>query len=219
LDKQTNELVAYRKDWLKVPDTYKGVELNGEQKRQLGEGKAVNVEDMTSSKGTKFSAEVQFNADKRYFELLFNNDQKQTQKQENVQKEVPKTFRKKELTEDQRSSLSEGKTVYTGELLDGKGKKYAGYISLNNETGKTDFMFPKDYKAALAAGTVIPDDRHKTQVAVNSEGKTDEATKNLKEPLKPGQTKPDEMQAEKQQQQREDKDDNNETKKRSRKIS
>jgi hypothetical protein len=80
LDKQTNELVAYRKDWLKVPETYKGVELNGEQKRQLGEGKAVNVEEMTSSKGTKFSAEVQFNADKRYFELLFNNDQKQTQK-------------------------------------------------------------------------------------------------------------------------------------------
>ena len=102
------------------------------------------------------------------------------------------------MTEDQRSSLGEGKTVYSGGLLDNKGKTYAGYITLNQETGKLVFMFPKDYKAALAVGTVIPDDRHKVQVAVNNDGKTTEDTKNLKEPLKPGQTKPDEKQAEKQ---------------------
>jgi DNA-binding transcriptional ArsR family regulator len=121
----------------------------------------------------------------------------------------------------------EGKTVfYTGELLDKQGKKYAGYITLNKENGKLDFMFPKEYKEALASGKVFPDDCHKTQVAVNSEttnearaeaklvstmpckeefflrseknGKTNEATKNLKEPLKQGQTKPDEKQTEKQ---------------------
>ena len=212
LDKQTNELVAFRKEHLKVPETYKGATLSSEQKQKLNEGKAVRVEDMISNKGTKFSADVQFNADKRYFELLFNNDQKQKKEQDNGQKDIPKTFRKKDLTDDQHSSLSEGKTVYTGELLDNKGKKYAGYITLNQETGKLDFMFPKDYKAALAAGTVIPDDRHKTQVAANNEGKTTEATKfiliypdsggtkegNLKEPLKQGQTQPDEKQAEKQ---------------------
>jgi predicted metalloprotease len=72
------------------------------------------------------------------------------------------------------------------------------FSTLNKETGKTDFMFPKDYKEALAAGKVIPDDRHKAQVAVNSEGKTHEATKDVKEPLKQGQTKPTEKQAEKQ---------------------
>jgi hypothetical protein len=55
-------------------------------------------------------------------------------------------------------------------------------------------MFPKAYKDALAAGKVVPDDRHKTQTAVNSEGKTDEATKNIKEPLKKGQTQPTEKQ-------------------------
>jgi hypothetical protein len=59
-------------------------------------------------------------------------------------------------------------------------------------------MFPKQYKDALAAGKVVPDDRSKTQVAVNSEGKTNEATKNVKEPLKKGQTQPTEKQAEKQ---------------------
>jgi len=212
LDKLTNELVAFRKEHVRVPENYKGATLSAEQRKQLGEGKAILVDGMITNKGEPFKnpAYVQFNADKRYFELIFDRDkkheqsQKQGQEQVNGQKEVPKTFRKKELTEDQRSSLDEGKTVYTGGLLDNKGKTYVGYITLNKETGKLDFMFPKDYKAALAAGTVIPDDRHKVQVAANNEGKTTEATKNLKEPLKPGQTKPDEKQAEKQKEKQEE---------------
>ncbi|KAA6314202.1 hypothetical protein EZS27_035144, partial [termite gut metagenome] len=125
-------------------------------------------------------------------------NQPQSQKQGNEQGDAPKTFRKKELSEDQRSSLQEGKTVYIDGLLDKKGKKYSGYITLNKETGKSDFMFPKDYKDALAAGKVVPDDRHKTQVAVNSEGKTNEATKKADKPLEKGQTKPTEKQTEKQ---------------------
>jgi len=200
IDKQTSELVAFRADRMKIPDTIKGVQLNELQKKELLEGKAVFVENMLSKKNTPFNAYVQFNADKRGIEFRFDSDKKQeqTRKQDTEQKDVPKTFRKKVLTGDERSSLREGKTVYTGELTDGKGKKYSGYITLNMETGKTDFMFPKDYKDALAAGKVIPDDRHKTQVAVNSEGKNSEATKNLKEPLEKGQTKPSEKQAEKQ---------------------
>ena len=200
LDKLTNELVAFRKDWLKVPDTYKGVQLSDEQKQKLGEGKAVSVEDMISKNGKPFNADVQFNADKRFFELLFDNTKKQeqSQKQNTGETVVPKTFRKIELTEDQRSSLSEGKTVHVDGLKDKSGKPYNGYITINNETGKTDFMFPKQYKDALAEGKVIPDDRHKTQVDINSKGKTNEATKDLKEPLNEGQTKPTEKQAEEQ---------------------
>lgn len=33
-------------------------------------------------------------------------------------------------------------------------------------------------------------EEHKAQVAVNNDGKTNEATKNVKEPLKTGQTQP-----------------------------
>jgi len=170
------------------------VNLNEQQKRDLSEGKAIWIDGMTSKNGKDFSAFLQFNADKRGLEFRFENGnkQEQSQKQDNGQNDVHKTFRKKELTEDQRSSLRENKTVYVDGFLDRKGKKYCGYITLNKENGKTDFMFPKDYKEALAAGKVIPDDRHKTQVAVNSEGKTNESTKNLKEPLKQGQTKPTE---------------------------
>jgi len=194
IDRQTNELVAVRADRIKIPDNIKGVDLNEQQKKELSEGKTVLLEGMASKKGNEFSAHIQFNADRRGLEFRFENDKKQEQSQ----KEAPKTFRKKELTEDQRSSLKEGKTVYVDGLEDKKGKKYSGYITLNRETGKTDFMFQQDYKAALAAGKVVPDDRHKTQAAVNSDGNTNEATKNVKKPLEQGQTKPDEKQAEKQ---------------------
>ncbi|MDR0603717.1 MAG: DUF3945 domain-containing protein [Bacteroidales bacterium] len=201
IDKQTNELVAVRADKVKIPETVKGVQLNEVQKKDLAEGKAVWIENMTSKKNTPFSAYLQFNADKKGFEFRFDNEkqaQNQTQKQGNEQQYVPKTFRKQELNEDQRSSLKEGKTVYVSGLEDKKGKQYSGYITLDKENGKLDFMFPKAYKEAVAAGKVIPDDRHKTQVAVNSEGKTSEATKNVKEPLTKGQTQPTEKQAEKQ---------------------
>jgi hypothetical protein len=197
LDKLTNELVAFRAEKITVSDTIKGVQLNEQQKKELSEGKAVYIEGMTSKNGKEFSAYFQFNAEKRGFEFRFDNENKQSQKQNTEQKDAPKTFRKKELNEDQRSSLQEGKTVYVDGLLDKKGKKYSGYITLNKETGKSDFMFPKDYKDALAAGKVVPDNRHKTQVAVNSEGKTNEATKNVKEPLDKGQTQPTEKQEQK----------------------
>ena len=202
VDKQTNELVALRTDRVKIPETIKGVKLNEQQKKELSEGKAVWIERMTSKAGKEFSAHLQINADTRRLEFRFDNDKKQEQnlKQDIGEKDVPKTFRKKELTEDQRSSLRENMTVYVDNLKDKNGKNYSGYITFNKETGKNDFMFPKDYKAALAEGKVIPDNRHITQVAVNSKGKTDEATKNLKEPLNQGQTKPNEKQAEKQEQ-------------------
>jgi hypothetical protein len=201
IDKQTNELVAVRADRIKIPEMVKGVQLNDEQKKELSEGKAVWIENMTSKKNTLFSAYLQFNADKKGFEFRFDNEkqaQNQSQKQSNEEKDVQKTFRKQELTEDQRSSLREGKTVYVSGLEDKKGKQYSGYITLDKENGKMDFMFPKAYKDALAAGKVVPDDRHKTQVAVNSEGKTTEATKKVDKPLEKGQTKPTEKQAEKQ---------------------
>jgi hypothetical protein len=202
IDRQTNELVSVRTDKIRIPETVKGVTLNEQQKKDLSEGKAVWMENMASKSGKEFSAYLQFNADTRSFEFRFDNDrqQNQTQRQGYEQGYVPKTFRARELTDDQRNSLKEGKTVHIDGLVDKKGKGYSGYITLNKETGKTDFMFPKDYKDALATGKVIADDRHKTQVAVNSEGKTDEATKKVDKPLEKGQTQPTEKQAEKQEQ-------------------
>lgn len=191
VDKLTNELVALKTDFIKIPDDIKGIKLNQEQKQTLLEGKPLYIEGMVSKKGTEFDATVQFNADKRFVEFLFDrgNSNKQAQVNQQYQsKEAPKTFRDKELDNEQYQKLKDGQTVYVSGLVDKKGKEYNGYITFNKETNKTDFSFQNPNKIKEQAK---PTEAHKTQTAVNSEGKTNEATKNLKEPLKSEQKNPD----------------------------
>jgi len=191
VDRLTNELIALRTDFIKIPDEIKGVKLNEAQKQTLMEGKPLYLEGMTSKKGDAFSATVQFNADKRYVEFLFDRSrQAQTNrqaKQTSQPMEAPRTFRGKELDEEQYNRFKAGQTVYVDGLLDKKGQKYQGYITLNKETGKTEFSFKNPNKLKELTKPV---EAHKTQTAVNSEGKTNEATKNIKEPLQPKQQTP-----------------------------
>lgn len=196
VDRLTNELIALKTEFIKVPDEIKGVKLDDTQKQTLMEGKPLQLDGMISKKGTEFSATVQFNADKRYVEFLFdrsntnqqtqNNQQNQTNTQ-NQSQEVPKTFRGKELDDEQYNKFKAGQTVYVDGLIDKKGQKYQGYITFNQETGKTGFSFQNPNKLKEQAK---PTEAHKTQTAVNSEGKTNEATKNIKEPLQKGQQTP-----------------------------
>ncbi|OXB07794.1 DUF3945 domain-containing protein [Flavobacterium pectinovorum] len=190
VDRLTNELVALRTEFIKIPDELKGVKLNEEQKQTLIEGKPLYLEGMISKKGTQFDATVQFNADKRFVEFQFdrNNFNKQAQDtQQNQSQEVPKTFRDKELDKAQYEKFKDGQTVYVSGLVDKKGKEYNGYITFNKQTNKTDFSFQNPDKVKEQAK---PTEAHKTQTAVNSEGKTNEATKNIKEPLESGQANP-----------------------------
>ena len=80
-------------------------------------------------------------------------------------------------------------TVKVSGLVDKKGKAYQGYITWKPGE-KPAFMFPKDYKAALEEGRVKPAVENEVQVAVNSQGKTNEATRNLKEALQSAQQRP-----------------------------
>ena len=205
IDRLTNDVIALRTDFIKIPDEIKGVKLNDEQKQTLMEGKPLKLEGMISTKGTEFSATVQFNADKRYVEFLFdrNNSNRQTQSngqsngqsnQQSQPQEAPKTFRGKELTDEQHKDFKAGQTIYIDGLKDKKGQPYQGYITFNAETGKTNFQFPSQVKAQAK-----PAEAHKTQTAVNSEGKTNEATKNINEPLKSGQQSPKNKQQQEQQ--------------------
>ncbi|MBP7613138.1 MAG: DUF3945 domain-containing protein [Paludibacter sp.] len=201
IDRLTNDVIALRTDFIKIPNEIKGVKLNDEQKQTILEGKPLYLEGMISTKGTEFSATVQFNADKRYVEFLFdrNNFNRQTQSngQSNSQSqsaEAPKIFRGKELTDEQHKDFKAGQTVYIDGLKDKKGQPYQGYITFNKETGKTNFQFPSQVKAQAK-----PTEAHKMQTAVNSEGKTNEATKNIKEPLKSGQQRPKNKQQQEQQ--------------------
>lgn len=198
-DRLTNELVAYRAEYMKIPDEIKGIKLDDHQKQTLLEGKPLYLEGMTSKKGELFDATVQFNADKRYVEFIFNNNQNQQQSQQHNQSkggEAPRVFRGKELDDAQYDKFKAGQTVYVDGLTDGKGKAYQGYITFNKETSKTDFSFTNPNKLKEKAQ---PSEDHKTQKAVNSDGKTNEATKNIKEPLESKQQQPANKQQEAQQ--------------------
>jgi len=200
VDRLTNELVALRTEFIKIPEHIKDVKLDEQQKQTLMEGKPLYIEGMISKKGDSFNASVQFNADKRYVEFLFDrsNTNKQTQTSEQTQsQQAPEIFRGQKLDDEQYQKFNNGQTIYLDNLIDKKGKKYQGYITFNKETGKTDFSFQNPNKIKEQAK---PTEAHKTQTAVNSEGKTNEATKHTKEPLKSGQKNPD---SKKQQQEQE----------------
>jgi len=191
-DRLTNELVAYRAEYMKIPDEIKGIRLDDHQKQTLLEGRPLYLEGMTSKKGELFDATVQFNADKRYVEFIFNNNQSQLQSpsqrpHQNNDGEAPRVFRGKELDDPQYEKLKAGQTVYLSGLIDGKGKEYQGYITFNKETSRTDFSFTNPNKLKDKAS---PSEDHQTQKAVNSDGKTNEATKNIKEPLESKQQQP-----------------------------
>ena len=203
VDRLTNELIALKIEYIKIPDEIKGVKLNDEQKQTLMDGKPLHLEGMISKKGTEFEATVQFNADKRYVEFLFDrgNTNQQTQSngqnnQQNNSQEVPRIFRGKELDNEQYDKFKDGQTIYINGLTDKQGKPYQGYITLNKETNKTNFSFQNPDKLKEQAK---PTEAHKTQTAVNSDGKTNEATKNIKEPLQPKQQTPKDKKQQEQQ--------------------
>ena len=75
------------------------------------------------------------------------------------------------------------------QVKDGKGVEFNGHVQPGAQGKSPDKVQPKD---------VTPAAESRTQVAVNSEGKTNEATKQSKEPLKQGQDKPTAKQKEKQ---------------------
>ncbi|WLD24350.1 DUF3945 domain-containing protein [Flavobacterium dauae] len=187
VDRLTNEVIALKTEFIKIPDEIKGVKLNDQQKQTLMDGKPLHLEGMISKKGTEFSAAVQFNADKRYVEFLFDRSNNNRQVQSNLQtpsQDTPKTFRGKELTDEQHGKLKGGESVFI-ELTDKKNQPYSGYITLNKTTDKLFFEFPSQYKERVQAA-----EAYKTQTEVNSQGKTNEATKNINEPLKSGQQRP-----------------------------
>lgn len=140
VDRMTNELSSVRTEWVRIPDEIKGVKLDEQQKQQLTEGKPIYLEGMLSKKGEPFDSNVQYNADKRYVEFLF--DRSAAAKQDHSQNlEAPRTVRRKELNDAQYAKFKDGQPIYLSGLLNKQGKEYEGYLSFDKESGKTNFSF------------------------------------------------------------------------------
>ena len=158
----------------------------------------------------KFDAYVQFNAAKGGYDFSYdgldrnkyqqNNKQEQGQSQEQQNGvRIPKKLLGVDLSEEQQNKLRDNKAVYVqGMLKDAKGEPFNAYVKVNHEKGKLDFFKWNPDKAKKQGADVKVAEGNKTQVAVNSEGKTNEATKHAQEPLKQGQQKPTENQQQQQ---------------------
>lgn len=195
LDKLTNELVAYRVDRARIPSEVKGVQLDENQQASLKQGAAVYVEGMTAKSGKSFNASIQYNADKRGIEFQFSNHQQSQNQSEQRELRIPQILKGREISAEESERLKSGQTVYMTGLKDDKGEEFKAYVRPNFEKGKFDFL--KWNPDQSRAREITPDNASKTQVAVNSEGKTNEATKGIKEPLKQGQVQPTEPQEQK----------------------
>ena len=207
LDKITNRLEAVPVDKLNIPQSLKGVEFTPEQVKDLEEGKMVLVEGMTTKKSQetdnpkKFDAYIQFNAAKGSFDFSYGGLDQNRNFQENKQPQaqgndpnnirIPQKLLGVELTSKQQEDLQADKTIYVKAMVkDGQDQPFNAYVKVNHGEGKLDFYKFNPDKAKKQGAETTPANESQTQVAVNSEGKTNEATKKVNEPLKQGQTQP-----------------------------
>jgi hypothetical protein len=214
LDRLTNKLEALPVENITIPNKIKGADLSEDQQFRLGAGEKILVEKMVSRTGRFFDGYIQINASDKKFDFSYEGLDRNRYSQENKevrrqQKEnapegesekqkqlfIPQKLLGVELTEKQQEFLKAGQATYIrGMMKDDKGEPFNAWVKPNPEKVKFDFFKWNPDKAKKQGAEVKPSEESKTQVAVNNEGKTNEATKNVKEPLKQGQQKPTETQ-------------------------
>ena len=214
IDPQTNEIIALRADRVNIPKEIKGVTLSDAQYKNLVEGKAVKVEGMTAKSGKSFNATLQVNAERKGIEFIFGDNKSLRERQEYKQTQqqgVPHKLCGLELSDKQREALDSGRTLYLKNMVDKEGNSFNAYVRMDKEQNRPRFYKWNPDKSHKNGKVEAVAEEHKTQVAVNNHGKTNEATKSVKEPLKTGQTQPTAAQKQKQ-------DENKHKKSRGRKM-
>ena len=218
IDRLTNEIVDIPANKVRIPDKIGLTPVSSAEKDILRAGLALPKE-VTLKNGRKFQALLQVNADKRDVEFVPGQQrQQQSQRQGNGQgrqQETPDAQgQKQENGEGQRRNRSwtnedgsirpiskwkddlfneqqiadyvAGKTVVLANAKDDQGQPCTKYLKFSFEKGR-----PLTYSQNPdLAQTVAPSNESRTQLAVNNEGKTNEATKHVKDPLQQGQTAP-----------------------------
>lgn len=219
IDRLTNEVVDIPADKVRIPNKIGQTSLSREEQDILRAGLPLPKE-VTLSNGRKFQALLQVNADKRDVEFVPGQPrQQQSQRQGNSQgkaQDTPDAQGQKQenngegqrrnrswtnedgsirpikkwkddiFTDQQIKDYVEGKTVVLANAKDDQGQPCTKYLKFSFEKGR-----PLTYSQNPdLAQTVAPSNESKTQLAVNNEGKTNEATKHVKDPLQQGQIAP-----------------------------
>ena len=219
IDRKTNEITDVPANKVRIPERIGKTEITKQEQDMLRAGLPVRDKLIERKDGRKFVTTLQVNVEQRGVEFVpgtgrspravqtqetkNNPAQGQAQGTENAantQKEQRRNtwtnadgsirpiskWSGVDFTEQQKADYVAGKAVKLENVTDKQGFHATMYIRFNPEKGR-----PYRYDTNPDnAQKVAPSNESRTQVAVNSEGKTNEATKNLKEPLRKGQTAP-----------------------------
>ena len=164
-DKQTNELVHYPVSKLHLRESVGNVKFTPEEMELLKQGGIVKDKLFEGENGQKFTVDFQVNADRKNVSFVPGSSRQEVAQEQN-----------------QKSKLD-----WTNE--DGSIKnltKWKG-IPLTEEQQNQPFVSKND---PMQGKVVAPANESETQVAVNHQGKTNEATKKVDEPLQKGQVAP-----------------------------
>lgn len=224
IDRFTNKIEDIPANKVRITDRIGKTEINENEKNLLKSGGYVRKE-IELNNGRKFQTVLQVNAIDRSVEFVPRSaaiwqgeqrgqrrGQNENKSQGNGQGERRNTrqwtdengnikpigkWKGVEFTAQQKADYVAGKTIRLENVPDKEGKPATMYLKFDMKDGR-----PKRYNSNPDNGQVVaPSNESRTQVAVNNEGKTNEATKHIKEPLQQGQTAPaNERQRERQQQ-------------------
>ena len=219
IDRKTNEITDIPANKVRIPERIGKTEITKQEQDMLRAGLPVRDKLIERNDGRKFVTTLQVNVEQRGVEFVpgtgksprtaqtqeakNNPTQGQAQGMENSaapQKEQRRNtwtntdgsirpiskWSGVNFTDQQKADYAAGKAIKLKNVTDKQGFHATMYIKFNPEKGR-----PYRYDTNPDnAQQVAPSNESRTQVAVNNEGKTNEATKELKEPLQKGQTAP-----------------------------
>lgn len=200
IDKLTNEIEAVPVDKIYIKPKVANIDLDMKAIGILKNGGMIKEQNIELPNGAKFTADLQYSAAKRDIVFVNSDVYRQKQEQDNTQKQQVRDswhnpdgsvkrlehWCKMPLNEQQQADYLAGKKVLVGETKDKFGNDCTVYFQYNPQKRQpeTTRVYPDRDKVVGIA------EESKTQMAVNNDGSTNEATKNVKEPLQRGQTAP-----------------------------
>ena len=227
IDRKTNEITDVPANKVRIPERIGKTEITKQEQDMLRAGLPVRDKLIERKDGRKFVTTLQVNVEQRGVEFVpgTGRSPRTAQKQEaksdtsqnqthsgenaaNTTKERRNTWTNEDgsirpiskwsgvsFTDQQKADYVAGKAVKLENVTDKQGFHATMYIKFNPEKGR-----PYRYDTNPDnAQQVAPSNESRTQVAVNNDGKTNEATKNLREPLQKGQTNPKDARQQQQQ--------------------
>lgn len=200
IDRYTNEIISVPVNDVRVRDTIGQTKLSDDEMEQLKSGKALPPKVIMSKDGKEYTVTLQISADTRDVEFVPKSSRRQSISQtDDATKEKVNTWLTKDgkikhlsqwdkipLTEQQQKDYESGGVAVLTNRVDKQGNPCTLYLWYNPEQGRPSAT----HHDPREAQTVAPSNESLVQLAVNNDGKTNEATKGLAASLEKGQTAP-----------------------------